>query len=98
MRPALPARGKSQKRCPSPEELLRELFHGLSQPLSTLRCSLELALRRQPLTATEYRDLLQHALAQAEHAACLIVSLREMLESGEPGEQPIEARRSRKTG
>ncbi len=67
------------------QSLLADLFHALNQPLTTLRCSLELALA-QPRTPDEYRETLRLALAEAGQAAWLASGLRELIESDDPGE------------
>ncbi len=61
-------------------ELISDLFHALNQPLTTLRCSLELALQ-QPRTAKQYRDGLIVALKHAEQIAWLATGIRELLEA-----------------
>ncbi len=61
-------------------ELITDLFHALNQPLTTLRCSLELALQ-QPRTAKQYRDGLSVALKHAEQIAWLATGIRELLEA-----------------
>ena len=61
-------------------ELISDLFHALNQPLTTLRCSLELALQ-QPRTAKQYRDGLSVALKHAEQIAWLATGIRELLEA-----------------
>ncbi|HZU42091.1 MAG TPA: histidine kinase dimerization/phospho-acceptor domain-containing protein [Terriglobales bacterium] len=58
---------------------LDELLHDLSQPLTSLCCQLEVALRK-PRTNDEYRDCLARALEQALTAARLTEQLREMNE------------------
>jgi two-component system heavy metal sensor histidine kinase CusS len=67
------------------QQLLADLFHALNQPLTTLGCSLELALH-QPRTAEQYRDSLQAALQQAEHITRLAGGIRELLEAADPGD------------
>jgi signal transduction histidine kinase len=67
------------------QELISDLFHALNQPLTTLRCSLELALQ-QPRTARQYRDGLSAALAQAERIARLASGLRDLLEADDAGD------------
>lgn len=66
-------------------ELLSELFHALNQPLTTLRCALELSLRR-PHGEEEYRHTVQAALLQAESITRLTCGIRELLEADDPGD------------
>jgi hypothetical protein len=71
-----------------------DLFHALSQPLTALCCSLELALQ-QPLTIEQYRENADRALMQAERASWLASGLRELFEAGQLGEDcevlPLQA-------
>jgi signal transduction histidine kinase len=75
--------------CPLPDceprQLLADLFHALSQPLTTLCCSLELTLQ-QAATAEEYRACVTRALADAERVSWLSTGIRELLEAGHAGE------------
>ena len=64
--------------------LVSDLFHQLSQPLTTLCCSLELALL-QTLTSDQYGDLVSQALIQTEKASSLATAIRELIEAGEGG-------------
>jgi hypothetical protein len=74
-----------------PQRLACDLFHALSQPLTTLCCSLELALQ-QALTQEQYRECVIGALAQVERASWLAMGVRELLDAGEPGEdsEPLQ--------
>ena len=65
--------------------LVAELFHTLNQPLTTLRCSLELALV-QPRTAEQTNQSLRHALEHAERIAWLVSGLQELMASDDPGD------------
>ncbi len=58
---------------------LLAMIHRLSQPLTALRGSLELALLGQR-SATEYRLALKESLAQADHLVWLLDALRELAE------------------
>lgn len=62
------------------KQLLAEVFHALAQPLTTLRCSLELTAR-SPRTADEYRTRVGEALDQAERAARVTAQLRHLAEA-----------------
>jgi signal transduction histidine kinase len=64
--------------------LLGELFHALSQPLTALRCSLELALSARP--DAPLRESLQAALGHAEQIAQITTGIRQLLEAGDPGD------------
>ncbi|MFL6305544.1 MAG: sensor histidine kinase [Candidatus Sulfotelmatobacter sp.] len=67
-------------------QLTSDLFHELSQPLTNLCCSLELALLQSP-TAKEYRQIVSRALVQAEKASELATAIRELLDASHPGEK-----------
>jgi hypothetical protein len=66
--------------------LTSDLFHELSQPLTNLCCSLELALLQSP-TTEEYGQIVGQALLQAEKASGLATAIRELLDAGHPGEK-----------
>jgi signal transduction histidine kinase len=65
------------------QQLVSELFHALSQPITALRCSLELALH----TATPTQASLETALAFAEQIAQLATGIRELIQADDPGDQ-----------
>ncbi len=67
-------------------QLTSDLFHELSQPLTNLCCSLELALLQSP-TTEEYTQIVSQALLQAEKASGLATAIRELLDAGHPGEK-----------
>lgn len=67
-------------------QLIADLFHALNQPLTTLRCSLELTLV-QPRTPEENARALEQALTQAEQASWLAAGLRELVASDDPGDE-----------
>ncbi len=60
--------------------LVSELLHGLSQPATSLRCSIELALSRRQ-SQDEYRATLYSALNLADEIARYTNALREFLDS-----------------
>jgi hypothetical protein len=62
------------------ESLLPELLHALSQPLTALRCSLELTLL-QPRDSDEYRKRLKESLSLAEEVTTLTGGIRELLDT-----------------
>lgn len=66
-----------------PAPLLAAITHRLSQPLTALRGTLELA-RLRAKSVAEYRDAVEKALESAEHLAWLVQSLREMAEVAVP--------------
>ena len=68
-------------------QLTSDLFHELSQPLTNLCCSLELALLQSP-TTEEYGQIVSQALVQAEKASGLATAIRELLDAGHPSEKP----------
>ncbi len=63
---------------------LPDVIHRLSQPLTALRGSLELALMTE-CSPAEYRVALKAAHEQADRMAGLLESLRELAESEDPG-------------
>jgi signal transduction histidine kinase len=78
--------GASAKRSQRAEEqrarLMEDLFHALSQPLTSLRCQLELGLR-DGRSDQDYRECLAGALEQAERTSRLTVELRDVSEATE---------------
>ncbi len=69
--PASPAECESR-------QLVSDLFHQLSQPLTTLCCSLELALLQTP-SAEQYSEVVGHALGQAGYGG-EVLELRRAVE------------------
>ena len=67
----------------SEESLLPELLHALSQPLTALRCSLELTLL-QPRNSEEYRKRLRESLDLTKDITTLAAGIRELLEVEQP--------------
>lgn len=63
------------------EQASAELFHELTQPLTTLHCCLELSLKKTPGSSKSRRDL-QIALQQLQHVEKLFAQLRALLDSG----------------
>jgi C4-dicarboxylate-specific signal transduction histidine kinase len=76
-------------------QMASDLFHQLSQPLTTLCCSLELALLQTP-TAEQYGEIVSHALGQAEKASSLTTAIRELFDASQPSEagEVLELRRA----
>ncbi len=69
-------------------QLLSELFHALSQPITALRCSLELALHTP--ASVPSKENLQAALAHAEKIAQLAGGIRELIQADDPGDTKTE--------
>ena len=66
-------------------EVLRKLVHELSQPLTSLRGSLEVALLGE-MDESECRKVLEQSLEEAHRMAGDLATLREVLEAEDPGE------------
>jgi signal transduction histidine kinase len=66
-------------------EVLRSLIHKLSQPLTSLRGSLEVALMGE-MDEDECRRTLQQSLEETHRLAEVLGTLREVLEAEDPGE------------
>lgn len=66
------------------QQFISDVFHTISQPLTALRCSLELALM-QPGSIESYRAALQDALHNAERLSHCAEFLRGMAEAEDPG-------------
>jgi signal transduction histidine kinase len=63
---------------PENRELLGELLHSVSQPLTTLRCSLELSLDE---AAEQQQQTITTAMEQTENVIALIQLMREYLDA-----------------
>ncbi len=80
-------------------ECLAAMAHRLAQPMTALRGGIELGLMGKHSVA-DYRSLLEQSLQLADSMAQLIVSLRDLGESGAPGGHPSASswkRRPRKS-
>jgi signal transduction histidine kinase len=64
---------------------ISEVFHDLSQPLTALQCSLDLALRRDG-TLEQLRASIQAALQDAERLRQRLILLRTLSEASDPGD------------
>jgi signal transduction histidine kinase len=64
------------------QEVLGELLHSLSQPLTTLRCSLELSIDE---VAEQQQASVSAALQQTEKVIGMIQLMREYLDAEQPG-------------
>lgn len=63
------------------EQFVGDLFHALAQPLTGLRCSLEVALRRPALSAGEARSSLEQALQATERLYQSVLFARQLAEA-----------------
>ena len=85
MSPAAGAALSSGQEQPEPEyqQLMHDIFHALSQPLSTLACLIEINLLvSRPAKRT--RHDLQVALKQTQSVTRLFRGFRELVEAGDP--------------
>ena len=71
--------------------LLADVFHALGQPLTALRCSLEVGLRI-PRQQEEYRQRLEDALEQAERMARLCAQFRRLADAMDRPPRPVACR------
>jgi len=86
--PAPAGRGDSRAQDPEPGQgewvpLLAAIVHRLSQPLTALRGTLELA-RLKAKSVPEYRAAVEKALESADRVAWLLQELRELAEANAP--------------
>lgn len=71
---------------PQAPDVLGELLHSLSQPLTSLRCSLELSLELSPQeVAEQQQESVVLALQQTEKVIGMIQLMREYLDAEQPG-------------
>jgi len=63
------------------ERFVSELFHALSQPLTGLRCLLEVALRQPALSLPESRCALEQALDATERLYQSVLFIRQLAEA-----------------
>jgi hypothetical protein len=63
------------------EQFVGDLFHALAQPLTGLRCSLEVALRKPAISAQESRCALEHALEATERLYQSVLFIRQLAEA-----------------
>jgi len=66
-------------------DLLSEVFHGISQPLTALECGLELSLR-QDTDSVQLRARVKAALESAQEMHQRVVELRMLLDAENPGD------------
>jgi signal transduction histidine kinase len=67
---------------PRGPDVLGELLHSLSQPLTSLRCSLELSIEE---VAEQQQESVSVALQQTEKVIGMIQLMREYLDAERPG-------------
>ncbi len=73
---------------PPDRQLLGDLLHSLSQPLTSLRCSLELSIDE---VADQQQRSVSAALQQTETVIEMIQLMRQYLDTDQPGERPAIA-------
>ena len=79
-------------RLPQSPDVLGELLHSLSQPLTSLRCSLELSLELAPDEVAEQRqESVSAALQQTEKVIGMIQLMREYLDAEQPAPETNSA-------
>jgi hypothetical protein len=59
--------------------MVSEIFHALSQPLTTLHCSLELAARKE--VKPRNRKSIEQALSEVQQISALASHLRNLIET-----------------
>lgn len=69
------------------EKLVSDLFHALNQPITSLRCVLELALCRER-NRDEYVEALRNSMALAEQISLLAGAVRELVQGDGAGKHP----------
>jgi hypothetical protein len=62
-----------------------DVFHSLSQPLTALQCSLEIALIKPAETSEHYRAAINDSLVMVRHIVDTSIFLREMADAECPG-------------
>lgn len=65
--------------------LISDLFHQLSQPVTSLCCSLELALL-QTYTVKQHAEIVSRTLSEAQKVSWLATALRELFNASQAGE------------
>jgi hypothetical protein len=76
MKPTLARSPHSQR-----EQFVSDLFHAISQPLTGLRCGLEVALGKPAVSAREARCALEHALQATERLYQSVLFIRQVAEA-----------------
>ncbi len=83
---------RSFPQSPRSPDVLGELLHSLSQPLTSLLCSLELSLEQ---VAERQHESVAAALQQTERVVGMVRLMQEYLDAGQPGPEPCPAARAR---
>lgn len=73
---------------PGNNDLIADVFHGMSQPLTALECGLEISLR-QDKHAGQFRARMQAALGSAQILHQRMVELRMLLDAEDPGDTTV---------
>ena len=85
--PQTPAAGQARRPADAERlQLISDLFHALNQPITALRCSVELNLL-QPRTAEQYCLALQNASEHGERIAQLSNGISALLQTDDPGDE-----------
>jgi signal transduction histidine kinase len=82
------ASAHSFSKVPRSRDVLGELLHSLSQPLTSLRCSLELSIEE---VAEQQQESVAVALQQTEKVIGMIQLMREYLDAEQPGPEAYPA-------
>ncbi|MFZ1136928.1 MAG: hypothetical protein WB561_19755 [Terracidiphilus sp.] len=69
-------------------DLISEVFHGMTQPLTALECGLELSLRYDKSNA-QFRARVRAALESAQLLHQRVVELRQLLEAANPNDHSV---------
>ena len=80
-----PGSGAPESKSSPESTLISEVFHSLSQPLTALHCSLDLALRRDR-TLQQLRASVQTALDNAERLRQRLLLIRALNDAADPGD------------
>jgi hypothetical protein len=64
-------------------DLISEVFHGITQPLTALECGLELSLRYDK-NSSQFRARVRAALESSQLLHQKVVELRRLLDAGSP--------------
>jgi signal transduction histidine kinase len=74
------------------QDLLGELLHSLSQPLTTLRCALELSLEHSTDTVSEPQPSgVAAALQRTDDVICMVQLMREYVDAGQSGRRVCDS-------
>ena len=73
---------------PPDNELVSEIFHALSQPLTALECGLEMSMR-QDKTVAQLRNRMESLLATAQLLHQRLLELRALQDAGDAGDAAV---------